>query len=91
MGRATGLNRVLSFETQTLVEVLANGASFNAASQLTAMSYSIGGAYSESRAYNEIGQLTSINLPGVFGEQYVYPPPQQNLWVDGGSGRRPRL
>jgi YD repeat-containing protein len=60
----------------------AKGVVYNAAGQMTQMSYTLntgGTAYrTETRQYNALGQTTQLSAPGLLGYQYTYSATQNN-------------
>ena len=72
------MGRLLSLTNVTTSTTLANGATYNAASQLTGLSYGPSLGWAETWTYNTLGQLTRLTVPSVMDMEYTFHATQNN-------------
>ena len=72
------MGRLLSLTNVTTSTTLANGATYNAASQLTGLNYGPSLGWAETRTYNTLGQMTRITVPTVMDMEYTFHATQNN-------------
>ena len=72
------MGRLLSLTNVTASTTLANAASYNAASQLTGLTYGPSLGWTESRTYNTLGQMTRLTVPSVLDMEYTFHATQNN-------------
>jgi RHS repeat-associated protein len=72
------MGRLLSLTNVTTNTTFANGATYNAASQLTGLNYGPSLGWAETRTYNTLGQMTRITVPTVMDMEYTFHATQNN-------------